>query len=102
MTLIVDPSATVEFESDGVKYKVRGMTSREKMAILPHITDGGVPHDVALELLSKNIIGWDSTDVEFNPNELMGNLDHIPFDSLVEILNKVLSLSGLKDGERKN
>ena len=102
MPLIIDPQQPNDFECAGITYKLRGLTSRERIRLMPYMSGGELPAEAMVEIVEWCLLGWSESIPAFDINDGGKNIDHIHFDDLIAIVSEVMKLSGLSAEERKN
>lgn len=103
----LDPYATIDFEHDGVIFKLRGMTLREKLKLLPRIQsmkvseDSAIPTEEMLEIISIGLVGWDNetAGVHFNNSDIGKNIDRLDLETFSAIAIKIISISKTNEEE---
>lgn len=104
MALILDPYEKHKFETGGMIYLVRGLTSREKIKIMPYIFVGEeVTLDPAAmkEVIELGLVGWED-ETPFDEKDNWVNIDKIEFEDFVKICTKIIQLSGVEAEQLKN
>jgi len=101
--LILDPYQQTEFEQGEEVYLLRGLTSREKIRLLPEMMTGQeLTPAIMLEVLEHGLVGWKNEKVKFDSSNMDKMIDMVDFDDLIPIVTKIISLSMLSEEQEKN
>lgn len=102
--LNIDPLAEHKFESEGVIFTIRGLTLREKMKIFPGTINDVGEMEIGSQLMVKicelGLIGWND-EVQFDSDNPGINIDKLSITGFSEIVNEIISLSGLGEDAKK-